>query len=155
MLLPLQVWAGTSLDGALDNLLVDHVELVLIGDPSPLIILIDSFDLWRRNSLLVLLELFQFLSFRYNDRPIIWLIQYGSSFALGIDHLIPVSIISGLDFSDRLNGTLGRRWYASRRVAPLFVADIPSSSILLHFVIGSRLWIISCKRPRVFLILGN
>ena len=82
MLLSLQVWASTSQDGAFDDLLVDHVELVLVWDPSPLIILMDSFDLWRGNSLLVLLELFQFLSFRDDHRPIIRLIQYWSSFAL-------------------------------------------------------------------------
>ena len=82
MLLPLQVWASDSLDGALDNPLVDHVELVLVEDPSPLIILMNSFDLRRGNSLLVLLESFQFLSFRDDHRPIVRLIQYGSSFAL-------------------------------------------------------------------------
>jgi hypothetical protein len=97
------------LNGALDNLLVDHVELLLIGDPSSLLILIYSFDLRRANSLLVLLELFQFLSFRDDHRPFIGLVQYGSSFALGIDNLVPLSIIAGLDFSDGLDGSLGRR----------------------------------------------
>lgn len=74
VLLSLQVWASASLDGALDNLLVDHVELVLVRDPSPLIIRMDSFDLWRGNSLVVLLELFQFLSFRDDHGPVIRLI---------------------------------------------------------------------------------
>ena len=74
MLLPLQVRASASLDGALDNLLVDHIELVLVGDPSPLIIRMNGFDLWRGNSLVVLLELFQFLSFRDDHGPVIRLI---------------------------------------------------------------------------------
>jgi hypothetical protein len=108
VLLPLQVWASASLDGALDNLLVDHIELVLVGDSSPLIILVDSFDLRWGNSLVVLLELFQFLPFRDDHGPVIRLIQHGSSFALGVDHLVPVSIIARLDFSDRLDGSLGR-----------------------------------------------
>ena len=108
VLLPLQVRASASLDGALDNLLVDHVELVLVGNPSPLIILVDGFDLWRGNSLVVSLELFQFLPFRDDHGPVIRLIQHGSSFALGVDHLVPVSIIARLDFSNRLDGSLGR-----------------------------------------------
>ena len=108
VLLPLQVRAGASLDGALDNLLVDHVELVLVGDPSTLIVRVDGFDLWRGNSLVVLLELFQFLSFRDDHGPVIRLIQHGSPFALGVDHLVPVSVIARLDFSDRLDGPLGR-----------------------------------------------
>jgi len=74
VLFPLQVWAGASLDCALDNLLVDHVELVLVGDTSSLIILVDSFDLRWSNSLVVLLELFQFLSFRDDHGPVIRLI---------------------------------------------------------------------------------
>jgi hypothetical protein len=106
--LPLQVWASASLDGALDNLLVDHVELVLVGDTSSLIILVDSFDLRWSNSLVVLLELFQYLSFRDYHGPVIRLIQHGSPFTLGVDHLVPVSIIARLDFSDRLDGSLGR-----------------------------------------------
>ena len=108
VLLPLQVRAGASLDGALDNLLVDHVELVLVGDPSTLIVRVDGFDLWGSNSLVVLLELFQFLSFRDDHGPVIRLIQHGSPFALGVDHLVPVSVIPRLDFSDRLDGPLGR-----------------------------------------------
>ena len=108
VLLPLQVRAGASLDCALDNLLVDHIELVLVGDPSPLIVRMNGFDLWRGNSLVVLLELFQFLSFRDDHGPVIRLIQHGSPFALGVDHLVPVSIIARLDFSDRLDGSLGR-----------------------------------------------
>jgi hypothetical protein len=108
VLLPLQVRAGASLDGALDNLLVDHVELVLVGDPSTLIVRVDGFDLWGGNSLVVLLELFQFLSFRDDHGPVIRLIQHGSPFALGVDHLVPVSVIPRLDFSDRLDGPLGR-----------------------------------------------
>jgi hypothetical protein len=108
VLLPFQVWASASLDGALDNLLVDHVELVLLGDTSPLIILVDSFDLRWSNSLVVLLELFQFLPFRDDNGPIIRLIQHGSPFTLGVDHLVPMSVIARLDFSDRLDGSLGR-----------------------------------------------
>jgi hypothetical protein len=108
VLLPLQVRAGASLDGALDNLLVDHVELVLVGDSSPLIVRVDGFDLWGGNSLVVLLELFQFLSFRDDHGPVIRLIQHGSPFALGVDHLVPVSVIPRLDFSDRLDGPLRR-----------------------------------------------
>ena len=108
VLLPLQVRAGASLDGALDNLLVDHVELVLVGDPSPLIVRVDGFDLWGGNSLVVLLELFQFLSLRDDHGPVIRLTQHGSPFALGVDHLVPVSVIPRLDFSDRLDGPLGR-----------------------------------------------
>ena len=108
MLLPLQVRAGASLDGALDNLLVDHVELVLVGDTSTLIVRVDGFDLWGGNSLVVLLELFQFLSFRDDHGPVIRLIQHGSPFALGVDHLVPVRVIARLDFSDRLDGPLRR-----------------------------------------------
>ena len=108
VLLPLQVRAGASLDGALDNLLVDHVELVLVGDTSPLIVRVDGFDLWGGDSLVVLLELFQFLSFRDDHRPVVRLIQNGSPFALGVDHLVLVSVIPRLDFSDRLDGPLRR-----------------------------------------------
>lgn len=144
---PFKIRAGTSLDHTFDDLLIDHINWLLIGNASSLLILVDSFDSGWNNPLLILLKLLQFFPLRNDHGPIIRLIKGRSSLALGIDHMFLLSIISWLYICSCRNRSLSWGANAWNR---LFIAHIPSSSVLLDLVIRGNLRVLFNLMLRVF-----